>query len=125
MLPACEGYGASSPTPPAQAMAGREQPNDSRPLFASGPQPHCEFDRENQACRPVEHSSGANGCFSSFGGNAHPDRQWQLATHYRNSNRGTGNVELNFRHLPEEESMGAQGQSGARYGSGIERAGLG
>src|SRR5256885_11368296 len=30
-----------------------------------------------QACRPVDHSSGANGCFSSCGGNAHPDREWQ------------------------------------------------
>jgi hypothetical protein len=32
---------------PAQAAACREQPNYSRPLFASGPQPHCEFNREN------------------------------------------------------------------------------
>ena len=40
-----------------------------------------------QACRPVDHSSGANGCFSSCGGNAHPDREWQLATLLSHSER--------------------------------------
>jgi hypothetical protein len=49
--------------------------------------------------------------------------------HCRNSNRGTGNVELNFRHLPEEESMGDRlkdkvalvtgaGSSGPGWGNG-------
>src|SRR6266436_3679269 len=41
-----------------------------------------------QACRPVDHSSGANGCFSSCGGNAHPDQEWQLATLLSHSDRG-------------------------------------
>jgi len=35
------------PDEPAQAVAGRGQPNDPRPLFASGLSRICEFNREN------------------------------------------------------------------------------
>jgi len=50
-----------------------------------------------QACRPVDHSSGANGCFSSCEGNAHPDREWQLATLLSHSYRGQRGTALQLR----------------------------
>jgi hypothetical protein len=63
-----------------------------------------------QACRPLDHSSGANGCFTSCGGNAHADREWQLATLSGHSASHSERLFLSLRGHPDlEATVAARG----------------